>query len=101
MLIQHGQLLFVTFVWNRFKPGIDPKGAAFSTEGWTNLVTKFGDEIGQNYDKDQLKSRWDVLKGDWRVWEQLRNLDTSLGWDAMKGTIHVTDDWRKWKLEVS
>ena len=38
------------------------RGAAFSTEGWTNLVTKFCDETGQNYDKDQLKSRWDVVQ---------------------------------------
>ena len=45
------------------------KGAGFSTKCWFNLVTKFCNETGQNYDKDQLKSRWDVLKGDWRVWE--------------------------------
>ena len=77
------------------------RGAAFSTEGWTNLVTKFCDETGQNYDRDQLKSRWDVLKGDWRVWEQLRNLDTGLGQDAMKGTIRATDDWWSRKLKVS
>ena len=30
------------------------RGAAFSTEGWTNLVTKFCDETGQNYDRDQF-----------------------------------------------
>ena len=47
--------------------GNKSRGAAFSTEGWTNLVTKFCDETGQNYDRDQLKTRWDVLKGDWRV----------------------------------
>ncbi|XP_023928137.2 L10-interacting MYB domain-containing protein-like [Quercus suber] len=75
------------------------KGAAFSTEGWTTLVTKFCDETGQNYGRGQLKSRWDVLKGEWRVWEQLRNLDTGLGWDAEKGTILATDDWWTRKLE--
>ena len=85
----------------QIQAGNRTKGASFSIKGWSNLVTKFCNQTGQNYDKNQLKSRWDVLKGDWRVWEQLRNLDTSLGWDAMKGTIHVTDDWRKWKLEVS
>ena len=35
------------------------------------------------------------------MWEQLRNLDTGLGWDAVKGTIHATDDWWKRKLEMS
>ena len=77
------------------------KGAAFKTIGWTNIVTKFYDETGQNYDREQLKSRWDVLKGDWRVWEQLRNLDTGLGGDAVKGTILATDDWWSRKLKVS
>ena len=43
------------------------KGAAFSTKGWINLVTKFYDETNLNYDNDQLKRRWDVLKLDWRV----------------------------------
>ena len=77
------------------------KGTGFSTKGWINLVTKFCDETGQNYDKDQLKSRWEVFNGDWRVWEQLKNLDASLGWDAMKGTIVATDDWWDRKLKVS
>ena len=37
---------------------------AFSPKGWSNLVIKFCDETGLNYDKDQLKSRWDALKTD-------------------------------------
>ena len=77
------------------------KGAGFSSKGWFNLVTKFCEEIGQNYDKDQLKSRWDVLKGDWRVWERLRNLDTGLGWDVVKGTIATPDTWWGLKLLMS
>ena len=85
----------------QIQAGNRTKGVSFSTKGWFNLVTKFCDETGQNYDKDQLKSRWNVLKGDWRVWEQLRNLDTGLGWDAVKGTIRATDDWWSRKLKVS
>ena len=34
--------------------------AALSPKGWSNLVIKFCHETGLNYDKDQLKSRWDV-----------------------------------------
>ena len=56
-------------------------------------MTKFCDETGLNYDKDQLKSRWDVLKVDWRVWEKLKSHDIGLGWDAVKGTIDASDDW--------
>ena len=69
------------------------KGAAFSPKGWINLVTKFCDETGLNYAKDQLKSSWDVLKLDWRMWEKLKSLDTGLGWDAVKGTVDASDDW--------
>ncbi|XP_050261228.1 L10-interacting MYB domain-containing protein-like [Quercus robur] len=75
------------------------KGAAFSPKVWTILVTKFCDETGLNYDKDQLKSRWDVLKIDWRVWEQLNSHDTGLGWDAVKGKINASDDWWDRKLK--
>ena len=77
------------------------KGVAFSTKGWSILVTKFCDEIGLDYDKDQLKSKWDVLKTDWKVWEKLKSLDTGLGWDAKKGTIDAIDDWWDLKLKVS
>ena len=77
------------------------KSASFSTKGQINLVTKFCDETGLNYDKDQLKSRWDVLKGDWRVWEKLKNLDTGLGWDVVQGTIDANDAWWDRKLKVS
>ena len=33
------------------------KCASFSPEGWNNLVSKFYNIIGKNYDKDQLKNR--------------------------------------------
>ena len=92
---------FCNLCVEQIQAGNRTKGAGFSTKGWINLVTKFCDETGQNYDKDQLKSRWDVLKGDWRVWEQLKNLDTGLGWDVVKGTIDASDDWWDRKLKVS
>ncbi|XP_075646452.1 uncharacterized protein LOC142617462 [Castanea sativa] len=90
---------FCNLCVEQIQAGNRTKGAAFSSEGWFNLVTKFCEETGQNYDKDQLKSRWDVLKGDWRVWEKLRNLDTGLGWDAVKGTIAAPDCWWNSKLK--
>ncbi|XP_075633475.1 L10-interacting MYB domain-containing protein-like [Castanea sativa] len=66
--------------------------AALNPKGWSNLVIKFYNKTGLNYDNDQLKSRWDVLKADWRVWEKLKGLDTGLGWDSVKGTIDASDD---------
>ncbi|KAL4651986.1 hypothetical protein ACB092_01G200300 [Castanea dentata] len=78
---------FCNLCVEQIQAGNRTKGAGFSTKGWFNLVTKFCDETGQNYDKDQLKSRWD-----------LRNLDIGLGWDAVKGTIAAPDYW--WDLKL-
>ena len=92
---------FCNLCVEQIEAGNRTKGAAFSTKGWTNLVTKFCDETGLNYDKDQLKSRLVVLKLDWRVWEQLKSHDAGLGWDAVKGKINASDDWWDRKLKVS
>ncbi|XP_075655224.1 L10-interacting MYB domain-containing protein-like [Castanea sativa] len=74
---------------------------ALSAKGWSNLVIKFCDETGLNYEKDQLKNRWDVLKAEWRAWEKLKGLHTNLGWDVVKGTTDASDDWWNMKLKVS
>ncbi|KAL4645193.1 hypothetical protein ACB092_02G218900 [Castanea dentata] len=75
--------------------------AALSAKGWSNLVIKFCDETGLNYEKDQLKNRWDVLKVEWRAWEKLKGLHTNLGWDVVKGTTDASDDWWNMKLKAS
>ena len=99
-----GDLSWTTTFCNLYVEQIEAENrtndAAFSPKVWTILVTKFCDETGLNYDKDQLKIRWDVLKIDWRVWEKLKGLDTSLGWDAVKGMIDVSDNWWDMKLKV-
>ena len=92
---------FCNLCVEQIQVGNRTKGACFNTKSQFNLVTKFYDETGQNYDKDQLKNRWDVLKGDWKVWEQLRNLGMGLGSDAVKGTIATPDNWQDLKLKVS
>ena len=92
---------FCNLCVERIEVGNRTEGASFSTKGWINLVTKFCDETGLNYDKDQLKSRCDVLKGDWRVWKKLKNLDAGLGWDVVKRTIDASDDWWDQKLKVN
>ncbi|KAK4606070.1 hypothetical protein RGQ29_000372 [Quercus rubra] len=65
------------------------KCASFSPEGWNNLVSKFYNIIGKNYNKDQLKNSVEKLKGH----------DIDLGWDAVKGTIDASDDWWDMKLK--
>ena len=92
-----GDLSWTTTFCNLYVEQIEAENrtndAAFSPKVWTILVIKFCDETGLNYDKNQLKSRWDVLKVDWRVWEQLKSHDIGLGWDVVKRTIDASDDW--------
>ncbi|CAA0828292.1 Unknown protein [Striga hermonthica] len=34
----------------------------------------------------------------WSLWKQLKDKETGLGWDHMKGTIDATDEW--WALKI-
>ena len=51
---------FCNFCVDEIEAGNRRIFAALSPKGWSNLVIKFCDETSLNYDKDQLKSRWDV-----------------------------------------
>ncbi|XP_020686288.1 L10-interacting MYB domain-containing protein-like [Dendrobium catenatum] len=72
----------------------------FNKEGWTNLIKNFYDKTGREYDKVQLKNKWDQLKKDWKLWKELKRGSTGLGWDPRKKTIDAPDEWWKEKLEV-
>ncbi|XP_019244424.1 PREDICTED: L10-interacting MYB domain-containing protein-like [Nicotiana attenuata] len=52
--------------------------------GWSNLVQKFNDKTGRNYDKVKLKNKWNNLKGTWKEWDTLVGKETGLGWDPGK-----------------
>nr|XP_023905751.1 uncharacterized protein LOC112017521 [Quercus suber] len=64
--------IFCDLCVEQIQAGNRTKGAGFNTKGWANVVTKFCDMTGQDYDMDQLK---------------------------MKGTIAAPNDWWKWKLK--
>ncbi|KAH7840476.1 hypothetical protein Vadar_017463 [Vaccinium darrowii] len=48
-----------------------------------------------NYNKAQLKNRWDQLKRDWAAWIMLTESpnQTGLGWDKEKNTVTAPDHW--------
>ncbi|PKA61069.1 hypothetical protein AXF42_Ash005965 [Apostasia shenzhenica] len=48
----------------------------------------------------QLKNKWDLLKRDWKLWRDLKQGSTGLGWNPMKRTIDASDDWWNEKLKV-
>ena len=40
-------------------------------------------------------------KNDWRLWKQLKTLETGLGWNPVTGKIEASDEWWLKKIEVS
>ncbi|KAK2653345.1 hypothetical protein Ddye_013201, partial [Dipteronia dyeriana] len=67
---------------------------------WDNLVKNFNKTTGKEYNKVQLKSRWDALKSDWKLWRDLAGKEIDLGWNAKLKTIDVSEEWWHRKLQV-
>ncbi|XVF42135.1 hypothetical protein PTKIN_Ptkin01aG0335900 [Pterospermum kingtungense] len=76
------------------------RGTYFKKEGWTRLVADFNKETGKEYEKSQLKNRWDLLKKEWKVWKQLKGNDTFFGWDPRKNNIDASEEWWEKKLKL-
>ncbi|TXG46934.1 hypothetical protein EZV62_026228 [Acer yangbiense] len=72
----------------------------FSKVGWDNLVKNFNKTTGKEYNKVQLKNRWDTLKNDWKLWRDLVGKETGLGWNAKLKTIDASEEWWHRKLQV-
>ncbi|KAI3458941.1 hypothetical protein Pfo_015604 [Paulownia fortunei] len=68
-------------------------GTFFSRDGWNKICVDFVQKSGLNYDKKQLKNHWDNTKQDWKVWYTLITSYTGLGWDNIKNTVSVSDEW--------
>ncbi|MFQ6663487.1 hypothetical protein Gotur_031002 [Gossypium turneri] len=56
-------------------------------------MTNFKKETGKGFSQRQLKNRWDALKKEWKAWKKLKGEDTDLGWNPIKRTVDVSDDW--------
>ncbi|ONI28975.1 hypothetical protein PRUPE_1G173000 [Prunus persica] len=54
-------------------------GTHFKKEGWENVRISLSKEIGAEYDKSQLKNKWDALKEQWKIWKELIGKETGLG----------------------
>ncbi|KAL6130599.1 hypothetical protein ACLB2K_068978 [Fragaria x ananassa] len=76
-------------------------GTHFSKEGWSSLVANFHAETGNNYDKSQLKNKWDLLKKEWKIWKDLIGKDTGLGWNPTKNTVDASEEWWKNKIQIN
>ncbi|KAL4302779.1 hypothetical protein GQ457_10G020880 [Hibiscus cannabinus] len=87
--------LCIKEILNGNRPGIH-----FKKVGWVKIVNTFENETGNPYTQKQLKNRWDLLKKEWKVWKKLKEKDTDLGWNPIKGTIDASEEWWENRLKV-
>ena len=69
--------------------------------GYTEVEKGFKERTGIVATKVQIKNKWDKLKEDFKAWKKLMLMQTGTGWDAIKKTIAMDDEWWKKARAVS
>ncbi|XP_024184257.1 uncharacterized protein LOC112189210 [Rosa chinensis] len=76
-------------------------GTHFDKKGWSNVVMAFKELTGKDYDKSQLKNKWDSLKTDWKLWSSLLHKETGIGWDPARKTVDAPAEWWESKIQIN
>ncbi|XP_024200123.1 L10-interacting MYB domain-containing protein-like [Rosa chinensis] len=76
-------------------------GTHFDKKGWSNVIMAFKELTGRDYDKSQLKNKWDSLKNDWKLWSSLLHKETGIGWDPARKTVDAPTEWWESKIQVN
>ncbi|CAN6586591.1 unnamed protein product [Malus baccata var. baccata] len=74
-------------------------GTHFDKDGYANIRANFKAETGHDYERKQLKNKWDALKNEWKLWKALVGKETGLGWNSSKGTIDASEEWWNNKMQ--
>ncbi|XP_048447883.1 L10-interacting MYB domain-containing protein-like [Pyrus x bretschneideri] len=74
-------------------------GTHFDKEGYANIRANFKAETGHDYERKQLKNKWDTLKNEWKLWKELVGKETGLGWNSNKGTVDASEEWWNNKIQ--
>ena len=69
--------------------------------GYKNVIQRFKERTGIEYNRKQFKNKWDKLKVDYGIWKKLTNNQTGLGWDERKKNIDMPESWWKKTIKVS
>ncbi|XP_050109368.1 L10-interacting MYB domain-containing protein-like isoform X2 [Malus sylvestris] len=76
-------------------------GTHFDKDGYANIKANFKAETGHDYDRKQLKNKWDALKIEWKLWKELIGKETGLGWNSSKGTVDASEEWWNNKIQIN
>ncbi|KAK2658842.1 hypothetical protein Ddye_005375 [Dipteronia dyeriana] len=68
-------------------------GTHFHKIGGVNVVKVFKEITRRDYDKKQLKNKWNSLKTDWKLWSSLLHKETGIRWDPAKKTVDAPPEW--------
>ncbi|KAB2635362.1 hypothetical protein D8674_025896 [Pyrus ussuriensis x Pyrus communis] len=60
-----------------------------------------GHRPGHDYEKKQLKNKWDALKNEWKLWKELVGKEIGLGWNSSKGTVDASEEWWNNKIQIN
>ncbi|XP_028807151.1 L10-interacting MYB domain-containing protein [Neltuma alba] len=74
------------------------KGSTFTKKGWKDIRAGFNEKTRRQYDKTQLKNKWDNLRKEWLQWDKLFGEETDIRWDKAKNMIDAPEDWWAKKL---
>lgn len=65
----------------------------FTKLGWENLIKNFCKAMGKEYNKLQLKNKWDALKNDWKLWKDLVGKEIGVGQNIQNKMIDASPEW--------
>ncbi|KAG0466555.1 hypothetical protein HPP92_018135 [Vanilla planifolia] len=71
----------------------------FNKAGWRSLVRNFKKYSGRDYDRLQLKNKWDLLKKDWKIWKDLKKAAVGFGWNSKRNTFDASEEWWTEKIK--
>lgn len=66
---------------------------------WKEIQQEVERKIGRQCGANSCKYKYDTMKNDWRLWKQLKTLETGLGWNPIAGKIEALDEWWMKKIE--
>ena len=69
--------------------------------GYTEVEKGFKEKTRIVVTKVQIKNKWDKLKEDFKAWKKQMLRQTGTGWDPIKKTIVMDDEWWKKARAIS